>query len=93
MTGPDWDKIRQQKLSSHTPSGWPENVRAISMEGLSLLGIHERTGKLYWDGQEIATTVGLRRYEKVLATIGALCAVVGTIIALVKLLHDLGYIS
>ena len=35
----------------HRPDDWPEGVNGISLNGLSLLGKHERTGKLYWDGK------------------------------------------
>ena len=33
------------------------------------MGVHEKTGKLYWDGSEIVTKVRLRGYELLLATL------------------------
>ncbi|WP_210482728.1 hypothetical protein [Microvirga antarctica] len=47
----DWDKVRKFKFTTCTPPlHWPANVRGISQQGLSLLGINEKTGELYWDG-------------------------------------------
>lgn len=51
----DWAKIRKTRLSSERPSEWPDGVYAISFDGLSLLGVHEKEDKLYWDGREIVT--------------------------------------
>jgi hypothetical protein len=47
-------------------------VKAISLEGVSLLGVHEVTNKLYWDGQEILVRnkFALATYERVVAGIG-----------------------
>jgi hypothetical protein len=67
--GADWASIRAHKLANERPEGWPEGVRAISLEGLRLFGIDERTGKLYWDGEEIVTKVGLKTFERALALI------------------------
>jgi hypothetical protein len=47
------------------------NVRGISLVGVSLLVVHEKTGKLYWDGKEIVTRsiFKLDTFERWLATI------------------------
>ncbi|MEP0942743.1 MAG: hypothetical protein ABJH20_13650 [Rhizobiaceae bacterium] len=76
MSETDWNRIRQDRLSDHRPDGWPEGVNGISLNGLSLLGIHERTGKLYWDGKEIVTKriVRLRGWEVVLAIVATVSA-------------------
>ncbi len=84
MSGTDWDTVRKYKLSDDHPPEWPKGVRAVSMKGVALLGIHEKTGKLYWDGEELATSIGLKRYERILATIGAICAVVTTIFTILR---------
>jgi hypothetical protein len=42
------------------PPEWPSNVRPISTEGISLLGIEPATKKLYWDGREIVVRDRLR---------------------------------
>jgi hypothetical protein len=72
--GTDWARIRAHKFADERPESWPEGVRAISLEGLQLFGIHERTGKLYWDGEEIVTKVRLMTFERALALIAAVSA-------------------
>jgi len=73
----NWDEVRKNRLSDERHPRWPEGVRAISMEGLALLGLHEKDNKLYWDGEEIVTkrVVSLRWYELTLATL----ATIGTV--------------
>jgi hypothetical protein len=52
----DWAHIRAHRISTEpVPTDWPEGIRAISVEGLSLFGIKETTGQLYWDGKQIRT--------------------------------------
>ncbi len=36
-------------------SEWDADIKAISLEGLNLFGIHEKRGTLYWDGKEVVT--------------------------------------
>jgi hypothetical protein len=35
------------------PAEWPDSVRPISIEGVSLLGIDPATNQLYWDGEQV----------------------------------------
>jgi hypothetical protein len=74
MADTDWSKIRKYRLSPIRPPEWPEGVFAISLEGLSLLGIHEKSGKLYWDGKEVVirSAVRLGTFERWIAAIAAL---------------------
>jgi hypothetical protein len=51
----DWRHIRAHKTSNERPDDWPADVRAISQEGLSLFGIKEGTGQLFWDGKQVRT--------------------------------------
>ena len=51
----DWNKIRTNRLSKERPESWPEGVYGISLEGVSMIGVHEKSNKLYWDGKEIVT--------------------------------------
>src|SRR5262245_1121463 len=51
----DWEYIRAQKTTNEYPDDWPKGVRAISQEGLGLLGIKDATGQLYWDGAQVKT--------------------------------------
>jgi hypothetical protein len=70
----DWAHVRRSKHSKESPSDWPSQVRGISQEGLSLLGIHEQSGKLYWDGREITTRhhIRLGDVERVIVAVAAL---------------------
>lgn len=69
----DWAKIRTHRFTPDRPTEWPEGVYGISLEGISLLGIHEKTGKLYWDGKEVITKTALRLgvFERLLAIAAA----------------------
>ncbi|MGX9143138.1 hypothetical protein [Mesorhizobium sp. 128a] len=61
----DWAEIRRNRhISEPSPPEWPAGVKAISIDGTTLLGIHKQTGELYWDGKALVT-------EKKLATFGA----------------------
>ena len=51
----DWVQIRSARFSKERPNEWPEGVFAISLAGVNLLGVHQQSGKLYWDGKEIVT--------------------------------------
>ena len=61
MSDTDWSVIRKYRLSTERPPEWPEGVFGVSVKGIGLLGIHEKSGKLYWDGKEVVTrsSVGL----------------------------------
>jgi hypothetical protein len=56
----DWPHLRAHKLSNERPDDWPKDVIAISVDGLSLFGIHKATGALYWDGKEIVVRRTIR---------------------------------
>ncbi len=51
----------------------PVGVRAISIKGAGLFGIHEKTGSLYFDGKEVAIKkkLELNWYELLLAVMAA----------------------
>ena len=70
----DLEKIRKIQASALKPGEWPDDVYSISLEGVSLLGVHKKTNALYWDGKEIVTksVIRLRRYELILATMAAI---------------------
>jgi hypothetical protein len=58
------------------PPEWPSNVRPISTEGVSLLGIDPATNQLYWDGKQVVlrdrvvTLGGFERFLVALAAVG-----------------------
>lgn len=87
----DWAEIRKHRLSGEKPDSWPDGVRAISMEGLSLLGIHERTDALYWDGKEIVVRRAFRlgTFERWIASLAALGTVGTFIVGLARLVRGI----
>lgn len=70
----DWNEIRKYKLSDIRPDDWPDGVRAISMKGLGLFGIHQHSGRLFFDGKEVLTRnkVRLGTFERWIASFAAL---------------------
>ena len=69
----NWEEIRRLS-SGERCDEWPEGVYAITIRRMSLLGVHEKRNKLYWDGQEIVTkqVVSLRWFELTLATLATI---------------------
>jgi hypothetical protein len=88
----DWAHIRAHKLSDEpTPPGWPAGVRPISVEGLSLFGINEATGRLYWDGRQVRTrrVIQLGKPERWIAGFAAAGIWGAFLVGLVRLFLDL----
>lgn len=85
MAEVDWDRVRAAaRASGRGPAGWPDDVRPIALEGLSLLGIGSDY-RLYWDGTPIKMDreIVLTWWQKVLGTaasIGAFAAGVAAIL-------------
>lgn len=88
MAEHNWEKTRKFRRSDSRPDEWPEGVYSISMNGLSLLGLHEKTNKLYWDGNEIVTRsiVRLGTYELWLASIATATGIGMLVIEVGKLI-------
>jgi len=64
----DWSDIRREKYANvNPPADWPTGVQPISIDGLSLFGVHHKTGEVYWDGQKLETKTILGWQEKTLA--------------------------
>lgn len=77
----DWDEIRKYRhVTDPSPTTWPAGVKAISQQGVSLLGIHESTGELYWDGQQVVTARRLANFEQRLALAVTIATVVMAVI-------------
>lgn len=77
----EWEHRRRTAFADIRPPEWPEGVRVMSVRGINLLGVHERTGELYWDGKPLAIRPPVRlgtfeRWAAALATMGT----VGTFI-------------
>lgn len=82
----DWEKARRHARSRERPSDWPANVQAISLQGLSLLGIDEQN-RLYWDGKRLATLT-LTGWQKLGAFLVTVSAVIAAASAAVSAIAD-----
>ena len=73
----NWDEDRKAMFSTERPPGWPDGVRDISLKGVGFLGVHEKTGELYWDGRKVVVRkpVTLGGFERFLAACAAASAV------------------
>jgi len=68
----DWNLIRRFRFAdASTPPEWPQGVRAISLEGLQLLGL-DNEGRLFWDGKQLQTVTRLGLFERALAALVAI---------------------
>jgi hypothetical protein len=47
-------KGREQEMSDNQPKA-NSDVEAISYQDIAQLGVHKKTGRLYWRGKEVAT--------------------------------------
>ncbi|MBB3525384.1 hypothetical protein FHX03_004750 [Rhizobium sp. BK456] len=56
-----WEQKRSWKfVREKAPSDWPDGVKPISMQGISLLGI-DADNNLYWDGRRLQHITRLGR--------------------------------
>jgi hypothetical protein len=80
-----WIDIRAKKMSYAKPPGdWPKGVTPISLEGLGLFGIDEKTGELHWDGARVETKFSLSARDRALAVIVALSTASMAIVDLLR---------
>lgn len=73
---------------------WPTGVSRISTDELQRLGINEKTGRLYWDGNEIVSRTDLLigrvgTWTINAAAIAATAAAVTAAVNLFRLVKDL----
>lgn len=87
--GNDSRKHGAQSLNE-APLHWPDGVRPISLEGLSLVGVAD-DGRLYWDGipVEVARTFTLSWWQRVAAILVSLSAVIAAAAACVSAYADI----
>jgi len=89
----DWDNIQKHKMSDEKPDNWPKDVRAISIDGVSLFGINEKTGRLYWDGKEVvmrtefALSAATQVWGKLVVTAAGVGAAAASVTALVNVIR------
>jgi hypothetical protein len=81
-----WDKVYKHKFAEGTtPEHWPVEVKGISLNGLSLIGMNPRTNDLYWDGNKIEIVkVGLNWYDRACLGAGTGSAIILAIMELIK---------
>jgi hypothetical protein len=65
---------------SDRPESWPNDITQISLEGLGRFGING-DNQLFWDGRrvEVRQSLSLTGFQKVIASIVTLCAVLGAV--------------
>ncbi len=65
-------------MTSAPPGSWPPGVDAIGVDDLRRLGIDHRD-QLFWDGRriEVRRPLVLTGFQKTVATIVTLCAILG----------------
>lgn len=70
-------RAHQAQSTENTPTGWPNGVRPISLDGVAHIGVGAQ-GDLYWDGKPIVVRKGftLTGLQNVGAVIVGLAAVV-----------------
>ncbi|WP_407948007.1 hypothetical protein [Parvibaculum sp.] len=85
----NWDDIRAKAIAGQRPPEWPTDVRAISIEGLSLFGLDSRY-QLHFDGKRllIEKRLDLTWWQTLLA---AMASVSALIIAAIEVLRFCGY--
>jgi hypothetical protein len=67
-------------MTGRHPATWPPGVEQIGMEDLGRLGINQ-ADQLFWDGRriEVRQSLALTGFQKSIAGIAALCAVLGAL--------------
>ena len=66
-----------------TLAHWPRDVRSLSIDGLSLIGV-DSEGKIYYDGKPIAYQATLAVHERRIAWIIAVFIALGAIGSLIQ---------
>ncbi|GLQ55430.1 hypothetical protein [Devosia nitrariae] len=83
-TAVDWAHMRAFRFSNDRPDDWPPDVDSISLNGVALLGIHRKTGELYWDGNRLVTAKRFSNFERGLAVVTLLIVLVGVTATVVQ---------
>ncbi len=83
-------RTHHAQSNESTPTGWPNGVRPISLDGLAHIGVGP-DGDLHWDGKPVVIRKGiaLTTFQNVGAAIVGLSAVVAAGAAAVSAYADL----
>lgn len=67
-------------MTGRDPASWPAGVEQIGLEDLGRLGIN-KNDQLFWDGRriEVRQSLVLTSFQKVIAGLAAVCAVLGAL--------------
>jgi len=92
MTEDDWQKIQAKRFSTVAPpANWPQKLRPVSLDGLSLFGMDPlKPGELFWDGEKLITERRWSNAERLLAGLATASAVTIALIESVRFGHDAG---
>lgn len=84
----NWAQMREKRFANDVvpprPDDWPATVNAVSIDGMSLFGIDQKTDELFWDGKRLITEKRFSDYERRLAMIGLLIAGIGVAATVVQ---------
>lgn len=70
-------QFRESGMTASATRVWPQGVKEITFEAIGMLGFHERTHELYWNGEKVVTVRRLATVERWLAALAVAAAVVG----------------
>ena len=86
MQKTDWDHIHNTKYSDNDPPEyWPKYVKAVSINGLSLLGV-DKNNNLYWDGKLIRSRITFNFWQSVGTSIIVISTAIMAIIDILQFL-------
>jgi Holliday junction resolvase len=66
LTAAEFAELRAKARTNDRPDHWPADVRCISLEGISLIGLDSK-GQLYLDGEQVYTTRRFSNQERAIA--------------------------
>jgi len=88
ITYMNWDVVRKNRFAQNVvpprPPDWPDHVSPISLTGLVLIGIDEKTNEMFWDGKRLVTEKRFTDFERGLAIVGLCIAFIGVAATVVQ---------
>ena len=64
--------------------GWGMAIRTITLTELDRLSVDDGTGRLFWDGKEVVTTLSLPWIVNVALIVGALAALIAALWPIIR---------